>query len=387
MSSLADRHILLVAEYYPSGGTRTYLFQLLDFYARHGAKVTLVGATGATDEELSSFAKQHKVEYVGYGDVLASQGEHEPRGGTPTVWSWREWQRERRAFRRFARDIAADRVVVSAGTPGMLLGAVAATPRGIYILHTYPHGRRQEVLARPYLSRFIPRGTAFVAVSDFEKRIVSRLWRLARRGCTIRTIVNTAGVALTNFSEPSPPWTVITLAMVEEYKRPFDWIDAAELVLARVPHIDVDFVWWGDGSLAEEARAYARAQPHHARIRFPGILDDVASAYETCRLYLQMSSTENMSLAVIDAGRFGVPSIVTNVGGLPEIVRDGVNGLVIPPRTPTAAADAIIRVLEDPKLWAVLASGAANEYSIRHSPDAWEAAMLKAHDTTQRGSE
>jgi starch synthase len=44
----------------------------------------------------------------------------------------------------------------------------------------------------------------------------------------------------------------------------------------------------------------------------------------------------------------GLPVVVTRVGGVPELVRDGVDGLLVPPSDPNAMADALVRVLADP---------------------------------------
>jgi len=58
-------------------------------------------------------------------------------------------------------------------------------------------------------------------------------------------------------------------------------------------------------------------------------------------MYLQVSSTENMSLSVIDALRHGVPAVVTDVGGLPEIVEHGKSGLVVPSAPSEVIAESV----------------------------------------------
>jgi glycosyltransferase involved in cell wall biosynthesis len=50
----------------------------------------------------------------------------------------------------------------------------------------------------------------------------------------------------------------------------------------------------------------------------------------------------------------GVPVIATNVGGNPELIEDGVSGLLVPPRDPAALAEAMSRLLRDPELAANL---------------------------------
>ena len=375
--ALASRRILLVAEYYSSGGTRTYVRQLLELYRSEGASVTVVTTLEDADPEFEQVIRACGFELLTYQAVMAEAGLGYE--GRPNVWSWPRWRQERRAFRRFAERGQFDTVVVSAGTPGMLLGSLWAGRNAVYILHTYPHGRRQDHLGRHYLSRMIPRGSRIVAVSQFENDLIEVHWRPQRRGASVTTILSTYGELATNRSSGGPPNTVLTVSLVEEYKRPIEWIALAVDVSARVPRDEVRFLWLGEGSLLESARQAADSVSQLADISFPGVSSDPSSAYEDCRVYLQYSSIENMSLAVIDALRHGIPSVVTQVGGLPEIVQDGVNGFVVDPSRPAEAARAVERLLTDTTLWHRLSEGAQRTYAERHSWSRWKSAMIAVH--------
>jgi glycosyltransferase involved in cell wall biosynthesis len=50
----------------------------------------------------------------------------------------------------------------------------------------------------------------------------------------------------------------------------------------------------------------------------------------------------------LEAGALGVPVVATAVGGIPEVVEDGVTGILVPPGQPAAVADAVTRLLSDP---------------------------------------
>jgi len=58
--------------------------------------------------------------------------------------------------------------------------------------------------------------------------------------------------------------------------------------------------------------------------------------------------TEGLGVALLDAMSYGIPAIGTRVGGIPDIIEDGVSGLLVPPADPRALADAIERVARDP---------------------------------------
>ena len=94
-------HILLAAEYLHFGGTRDYLVSLLDLYARHGARVTLVTTFLQHDPVMENFAQVRGFTIKKFPEIMSdvSSG-HSP---SPTVWSQRRWDLERQAFERLAR--------------------------------------------------------------------------------------------------------------------------------------------------------------------------------------------------------------------------------------------------------------------------------------------
>jgi len=377
MRALSGQHILLVAEYYQSGGTRTYVLQLLDFYARSGAMVTLVTTLADDDPTMRQTIERHRFSLTTFRAVMATAGFD--RKGLPTVWSRAEFKRERAAFRQFAQMTGTTRVVTSCGTPGMLLSASWSLPHPIVLLHTYPHGRRQVFLGRHYLSRFIPRGATLVAVSEYQARIMRDLWRIEARRSTVTVILSTSGEPADNSSQSQPPHLVLTASLVESYKRPFDWIAVGERIVSAFPQHSVTFRWLGDGTYLEAARVVASASVAPESIQFPGLSTDPEPDYRECRIYLQLSSIENMSLSVIDAQRHGIPAIVTEVGGLPEIIEHGLNGIVVPVGDHEATTLAVHRLLTDPEVWTSMSIASRQLYDARHTPYAWEQAMLRLH--------
>jgi glycosyltransferase involved in cell wall biosynthesis len=59
------------------------------------------------------------------------------------------------------------------------------------------------------------------------------------------------------------------------------------------------------------------------------------------------SYREAQGLVILEAMALGRPVVASNVGGIPEVIEDGVSGLLVPPRDPQALADAIVRLLTD----------------------------------------
>ena len=75
-------------------------------------------------------------------------------------------------------------------------------------------------------------------------------------------------------------------------------------------------------------------------------------------MFVLPSWAEGLPNSVLEAMAARLPVVATKVGGIPELIEDGVNGLLVPPKDPSALATAINRLLEDPALADKLAQGA-----------------------------
>ena len=128
---------------------------------------------------------------------------------------------------------------------------------------------------------------------------------------------------------------------------------------ARVP--DVDLVLAGDGPDAEALRARARDLGLDGRARFLGA-QPRATVFELLRAadgVVLSSKWENFPHVLVEALAVGTPVVATATGGVTEIVRDGENGILVPPDDPDALADALRRYLADAALRERLSAAAA----------------------------
>ena len=129
--------------------------------------------------------------------------------------------------------------------------------------------------------------------------------------------------------------------------------------LARVP--DVALLVLGDGPERAELERRAGELGLADRVRFlgAGTRDDVIALFRAVDAALLTSAWENLPHTLLEALAAGTPVIATAVGGIPEVVRDGENGLLVPPRDIAAIASAIDRLVHDDALRASLAAAAA----------------------------
>jgi glycosyltransferase involved in cell wall biosynthesis len=105
------------------------------------------------------------------------------------------------------------------------------------------------------------------------------------------------------------------------------------------------------------------------RILFPGWVgtEDVGELLADSHVLVLPSHAEGLPMSVLEAFAAGVPVVCTPVGGLPEVVVDEGNGLLVPPGDPGSLAGAILRLLEDETFRARLAAGALSTWRRSYS--------------------
>jgi len=123
-------------------------------------------------------------------------------------------------------------------------------------------------------------------------------------------------------------------------------VEAARLVIQEMP--DVRFVILGEGELREPLERQVHEHHLQKHVLLPGFRTDVIGCIKGFDLFTMSSVTEGLGTSLLDAMACARPIVATSAGGIPEIVEDGVNGLLVPPRDHAALADAIVRMLKDP---------------------------------------
>ncbi|MDO8463545.1 MAG: glycosyltransferase [bacterium] len=161
---------------------------------------------------------------------------------------------------------------------------------------------------------------------------------------------------------PGDRGAVLFLGRLTEEKGIEDFIDAA----ARLP--GVPFVVIGDGPLGTSVKTRA-AQIQN--LRWLGQLERHEVATELARATLLCVPSrwyENAPYSILEAMAAGVPVIAANIGGLPELVRDGETGVLVPPRDPATLAKTIAKVYGDPMTRAAYRTAALRVISEDYGP-------------------
>jgi glycosyltransferase involved in cell wall biosynthesis len=115
-------------------------------------------------------------------------------------------------------------------------------------------------------------------------------------------------------------------------------------------HPQAHLVFAGEGpdrpSLVQQAQALGLG----GRVAFLDDLEDISILYAALDILAMPSLQEGMGLVALEAMAACLPVVASSVGGIPEVVKEGVTGLLVPPAAPAELAAALIRLLEDPIL-------------------------------------
>jgi glycosyltransferase involved in cell wall biosynthesis len=125
-------------------------------------------------------------------------------------------------------------------------------------------------------------------------------------------------------------------------------VAAVSLLAAEFPHLRV--VIAGGGPEEARLRALVRELGLDKTIMLLGLRRDVADVLAAVDVVALSSDREGTPLAVMEAMAAAKPVVATRVGGIPDLIEDGVHGLLVPPRDPSALAGALGRLLRDAQL-------------------------------------
>ena len=218
-------------------------------------------------------------------------------------------------------------------------------------------------LLRPLVRRALrwalggPRDTCIVQNPD-DAALIAGLGIERRR----IVIVLGSGVDTARFvpsPEPEGPLRATMVSRLLWDKGVREFVEAARLARARNP--DVRFTLIGapdEGNPAAVPLAQLEGWRAEGLIEWQGHRDDIPAVWRESHIAVLPSYREGLPKALLEAASCGRPVVAADAPGSREIARDGVSGLLVPPRDPAALAAAILRLAGDPALRARLgASG------------------------------
>lgn len=233
-----------------------------------------------------------------------------------------------------------------------------------FVLHV--HGSRFAVW---YDAASRPEQAAARAVLRRADLIVtlSPTWeRRLREICDCQTAAIMNPVVIPPLADPAgrTPGRIVCFGRLGERKGSRVLVQALARVVAG--GVEATLLLAGDGDRApveEEARRLGVAG--RVEIRSWIERDEVARLLDTASVFALPSQNEGLPVALLEAMAHGLPCVVTPVGGIPDLVTDGRDGLMVPPDDPEALAAALRRLLDDPSLRQSIARAGREEVERR----------------------
>ncbi len=131
-------------------------------------------------------------------------------------------------------------------------------------------------------------------------------------------------------------------------KRPFFLLETWKSVIKEYPKVQMVII--GKGRLEDELKKYCREKGLESSIKFMGVVGDVLPYYGATDVFILPSSSEGVSIALLEAMSCGLPVVASNIPGNAEIIQNGKNGLLFDVENRMDCAQKIVLLLKDEQL-------------------------------------
>ncbi len=158
----------------------------------------------------------------------------------------------------------------------------------------------------------------------------------------------------------------ILVARLSPIKRIDHFIRAVALVVQEHPEAKAAIV--GDGELREPLESLAADLGISDHVEFLGHQGDVGSFLNRSKVFVLSSDSEGLALSLMEAMTCGLPAVVSHVGDLGDLVREGENGFLIDDRTPESFAAAMVKLIENESRWQQFSANARESATRYESP-------------------
>lgn len=249
-----------------------------------------------------------------------------------------------------------------AGGIGTLIGRICHVPKVIFTAHGWafnedrPNWQKFVIKILHYITIMLSHRTIMVSEALLKQLPwlgVEKRAKIIYLGRTIGAMFSKeeARVRLNEILRLESPITdkevwVGTIGELHPIKRQKVLIESMIPLLKTQPNLRLFII--GDGELRDKLQQQINASGQSRQIILTGALSDAARFLKALDIFVLCSQSEAYGYVAHEAGLAAVATIVTNVGGLPEIVENKVSGLIVPNDNPVALQAAITKLINDP---------------------------------------
>jgi glycosyltransferase involved in cell wall biosynthesis len=264
-------------------------------------------------------------------------------------------------LRRLAPDVLNMHYLLPTGVAGQWWASRLGIPTVLTLIgmDVYDPSYRPPRLFRGLMRRAARRADAVTCISTFVRDVVAREYPPAPPAPfvvipygvdTKRFRPGTAGDVRDRYGIGRREKLVLTVQRLYRRKGVHEFIQAAALVLR--DYHDVRFLIVGDGPERAALERLTASVGVSARVTFAGAVDNAGLApfYAASDVFVFHTFHEGLGIVLLEAAASGLPVVTTQAGGTVDIVRNGMNGVIVPPGDHRALAGATVRLLRDETL-------------------------------------
>ena len=241
-----------------------------------------------------------------------------------------------------------------------LLG-ISPRPGILVSLHSTAPKSLKHFLQSMTYARLLSGNVKLISVCEGQADYLSKIYGIPRKRFT--TVYNGVDVEHFRLSEdpdarnsirssmmlPGDAFVILQVASLAPHKCHEDSFAALQDLADRNPQKQCYLLLVGQGPKEREddLRALAEKLKVSDLVRFCGLQSDVRPFYQAADVFtLSSRSIETFSVAALEAMSMGLPCVITDIGGAREMIVEGMNGFVVPPRDPHALAGAWLKIID-----------------------------------------
>lgn len=335
------------------GGAQRYVYDLANACADDKHEVVVAyGERGVLTERL---------EDIGAATGIRTEMLPSLRNSLDLIHSFRGFRETLALLRKEKPDVLHVNSSV-ASVLGVIAGKICGVKRIVFTLHGWPLAgvvspKKERLFALPiYLTILLSHTTIAVssAVRNAAPRFIRRKMIAIPNGITCtpnltreqaRKVLTTVHPILANL--PKDAVWIGTIAELHPVKGIRYAIEAIHTIKQTTP---VMYMVLGEGSERIALETLISKHDLVKDVLLPGFVPNAASLLPAFDIVLHPSLSEALAFAVLEAGCAECPVIATSVGGIPEIIEDGKNGLLVPSKNDRVIAHALKKLIDDATL-------------------------------------
>jgi len=176
----------------------------------------------------------------------------------------------------------------------------------------------------------------------------SEQWEVIHSGVNFSDIRDQASGIRKEFDIPEEAIVIGSVGRLDPVKGYKYFVEAIPLITQSpiTNHQALKFLIVGDGEERKNLQSVIYNLKLEDKVIFTGWRDDVEEIISLIDIYVQPSINEGLGMTLLQAQALGKPIVATNVQGIPSVVKDGVTGILVPPKNSQALAEAILELAE-----------------------------------------